>query len=103
MANATASSKDGVCTITLPPNVSNIILQPKTSGTAAWVNYCSWNGKWSLSKPTATPPHHPLEEWSAHQTNLEILSNHFNLINSTTKHGTITTGTNPSTANMTSM
>ncbi|MGH1386130.1 hypothetical protein [Kordia sp.] len=103
MANATASSKDGVCTITLPSNVSNIVLQPKTSGTTQWTNYCVWTGKWSLSEPTATPHHHPLGEWYAHQTTLDIVSNHFKLINSTTKHGTITTGTNPSTANMTSM
>lgn len=87
MANATAVIHGNTCTITIPPNPSSIVMIPKTSGAAQWVNYCQWTSGLPL-----------LGSWSAHQTSLDIISNPHNLINTTTKHGTMTKTTNPAIA-----
>jgi hypothetical protein len=97
MTNATATHSGGVCTITLPSNTTDIVLIPTTSGIAAWKNYCVWTNTTNSTSPQA------LGEWSAQGTNMTVLSDPLSLINTTTNHGTITTGTTPASSDMTTM
>lgn len=84
MTNATGTVNGNKCTITIPANPTSVVVIPNTSGAALYTNYC----KWSMGTTQ-------LGEWSAQQTTMSIVSNPHNLINTTTKHGTITTTTNP--------
>ena len=97
MANATATHANGVCTITLPSNTSDMVLVPGTSGIAAWKNYCTWTNTTNFTSPQA------LGEWYAQGKNVTIVTNPLSLINTTTNHGTITTATSPTSTSMTSM
>ncbi len=90
MANATVSHSNGVCTITMPANAQSIVLIPKVSGNAEYLNYCSWSNVSDPGSPVA------LGEWSGHLQDLSIVSNPYNLINTVTKIGSMTSDTEPS-------
>ena len=95
MANATATNSNGTCNITLPSDVHSMVLIPKTSGNARYINYCSWSDDSNAHSSQA------LGEWSANFSNISIVSNPDNLIDATTKHGTISQNTDPVITGMT--
>ncbi len=97
MANATATHSKGVCNITLPSSTSSVIIVPNTSGNAVWENFCTWTNTTDSNNPQT------LGKWSAQMKKLSIVSNPLNLISTSTKHGTLTTSTNPTSTSMTSM
>ncbi|WP_298509440.1 hypothetical protein [uncultured Kordia sp.] len=97
MANATATHKNGVCTITLPSETSSVIVVPNTSGKAQWENFCTWTNTTDSTNPQA------LGEWSAHQKNLNIVSNPLELISASSKHGTLSQFSNPASTGITTM